>query len=55
MVPIHKDLYKETIAQPLYFINSHTFQWVKNVQRMMMLTKPPRDDGITGARVLTIE
>jgi hypothetical protein len=55
MVPIHKDLYNQTIAQPLYFINSYNFQWVQNVQKMMKLTKPPREDGITDARILTLE
>ena len=55
MVPLHRDLYQQGVAQPLYFINSYHFQWVKNVQRMMMLTKPLRGDGITGARVLTLK
>ena len=56
MVPLHRDFYEETkIAQPLYFVNTHSFQWVVNVRRMMSLTKPPSEDGITPSRVLTIK
>ena len=55
MFPLHKDFYKQEISQPLYFINSHNFQWVVNVKQMMSLTKKPDADGITPCRVLTIE
>lgn len=55
MFPLHRDLYKHGISQPLYFINTHNFQWVVNVQQMMSLTKKPDSDGITPCRVLTIE
>ena len=58
MVPLHKDLYdsnRQCIPQPLYFINSYTFQWVQNVQKMMLLTKPPKESGFTDCRVLTLK
>ena len=54
MVPIHKDLYETGIQQPLLFINSHDFQWVENVQRMMKLAKPPNENGISNCSVLTL-
>ena len=45
MVPIHRDLYKVGVSQPLLFVNSGSWQWVKNVQCMMKLAKPPGSDG----------
>ena len=54
MVPIHRDLYDAGIRQPLLFINSHDFQWVENVQRMMKLSKPPDENGISSCQVLTL-
>ncbi len=56
MVPLHSDFYKQAdFSKPLYFVNTHTFQWVLNVQRMMSLTKPPDKHGITPSRVLTLK
>jgi len=54
MVPIHRDLYNVGIQQPLLFINSYDFQWVENVQRMMKLSKPPDENGMSSCRVLTL-
>jgi len=54
MVPVDRDLYNGGIQQPLLFINSYDFQWVENVQRMMKLSKPPDENGMSTCRVLTL-
>ena len=54
MVPIHRDLYEVGIQQPLLFINSYDFQWAKNVQQMMKLSKLPDENGMSSCRVLTL-
>ncbi len=55
MVPLHHDLYKDGVSQPLYFINTASFQWKVNVQKMMSMCKSPNADGITPCRILTLK
>ena len=45
LLPIHRDLYKVGVSQPLLFINSASWQWAENVRRMMQLAKPVGSDG----------
>ena len=56
VIPIHPDIYGDntSISQPLYFINSYTFQWKENMKRMLSLTRPPNPEGISDCRVITI-
>ena len=54
MVPVHRDLDSQGIQQPLLFINSHSFQWQENVERMMNYVTEPDPSGIRRRAIITI-
>eukprot|EP00731_Ephydatia_muelleri_P028418 Em0020g62a len=54
MVPIHRDLDSQGIQQPLLLINSHSFQWKENVERMMKYVTEPDSSGTRRRSIITI-
>ena len=57
MIPVGSEVYANptSISQPLYFINMYTFHWKENMKRMLPLTRPVQENGMSLCRVLTIE
>ncbi len=52
MLSVHKN--ESTIQQPLIFVNSSDFHWKENIEQMTKMTKPPNEQGLSIARMVTL-
>ena len=47
MIPVHEEVYRDGVDQPLLFINSELgYQWQENITDIMKLVKPKDRKGI---------
>ena len=46
MIPVHEEVYRDGVDQPLLFINSELgYQWQENIHNITRLLKPVNDQG----------